>query len=125
MEAKSDTCNSQKYECGDGNMDWLAMLALSYFSENDLQSDAVLQLEDRDALPAYSDTCSSQKYECGDGNMDWLATLALSYFSVNDLQSDAVLQLDDGNAFPVHRETLWKCSEYFRFVCLLIWLINM
>jgi hypothetical protein len=67
-----------------------------------------------------SDTCSSLIYECGDGDMDWLTTLALGYFSEKILQSDTVLQLEDGGTLPVNRETLWKCSEYFRFVWLLI-----
>jgi hypothetical protein len=66
-------------------------------------------------MEAKSDTCSSQKYECGDGDTDWLATLALSYFSENNLQSDTVLRLEDGGTLPVNRETLSKCSEYFRF----------
>jgi hypothetical protein len=75
-------------------------------------------------MEAKSDTCSSQKYECSDGDMDWLATLPLRYFSENNLQSDAVLQLEDGGALPVNRETLSKYSEYFRFVWLLICLID-
>jgi hypothetical protein len=58
MEAKSNTSSSQKYECGDGDMDWLAMLALSYFSENNLQSDAVLSLEDGGTLPVNRETLS-------------------------------------------------------------------
>jgi hypothetical protein len=76
-------------------------------------------------MEATSDTCSSQKYECGDGDTDWLARLALNYFSENNLHSDAVLQLEDGGTLPVNRETLSKCSEYFRFVWLLKWLIDM
>jgi hypothetical protein len=74
---------------------------------------------------AKADRCSSHKYECGDGDVDWLATLAVSYFSENNLQSDAVLQLEDGGNLPVNRETLWKCSEYFRFVWSLIRLTYM
>jgi hypothetical protein len=76
-------------------------------------------------MEAKSDTSSTQKYECGDEDMDWLATLALSYFAVNNLHSDAVLRLEDGGNLPVNRETLSKYSEYFRFVSLLIWLIDM
>jgi hypothetical protein len=76
-------------------------------------------------MEAKSDSCSSQKYECGDGDMETQATLALSYFSENNLLSDAVLQLEDGDTLPVNRETLSKYSEYFRFVWLLICLIDM
>jgi hypothetical protein len=71
------------------------------------------------------DSSSSQKYESGTGDMETQATLALSYFSENILQSDAVLRLEDGGTLAVNRETLSKCSEYFRFVWLLIWLIQM
>jgi hypothetical protein len=56
MEAKSDGSISQKYECGD--RDWLATLALSYFSENNLQSDAVLSLEDGGTLLVNRETLS-------------------------------------------------------------------
>jgi hypothetical protein len=76
-------------------------------------------------MEAKSDNSSLQKCQCGDGDTDWLATLALSYFSENNLQSDAVLRLEDGGTLPVNKETLSKYSEYFRFVCLLIWLIDM
>jgi hypothetical protein len=76
-------------------------------------------------MEAKSDSSSSQKYECGDGDMETQATLALSHFSENNLQSDAVLRLEDGGTLPVNRETLSKYSEYFRFVSLLIWLIDM
>jgi hypothetical protein len=76
-------------------------------------------------MEAKSDTSSSQKYECGDGDADWLATLAFSYFSETNLQSDAVLSLEDGGTLPINRETLSKYSEYFRFVWLLILLIDM
>jgi hypothetical protein len=72
-------------------------------------------------MEAKSDNSISQKYECADGDADWLATLALSHFSETNLQSDAVLRLEDGGTLPVNRETLSKYSEYFRFVCLLIW----
>jgi kelch-like protein 10 len=65
-------------------------------------------------MEAKSDSSRSQKYECDNGDTDWQATLALSYFSENDLQSDAVLRLEDGGTLPVNRETLSKCSEYFR-----------
>jgi hypothetical protein len=58
MEAKSDSCSSHKYECGDGDTGWLATLALSYFSENNLQSDAVLSLEDGGTLPVNRETLS-------------------------------------------------------------------
>jgi hypothetical protein len=75
-------------------------------------------------MGAKSDSSSSHTYESGDGDTDWLATLALSYFSENNLQSDSVLSLEDGGTLPVNRETLSKCSEYFRFVWLLIWLID-
>jgi hypothetical protein len=57
--------------------------------------------------------------------METQATLALSYFWENILPSDVVLRLEDGSTLPVNRETLSKCSEYFRFVWLLIWLIDM
>jgi hypothetical protein len=75
-------------------------------------------------MESKSDTSSSQKYESGDGDTDWQATLALSYFSENNLPCDAVLGLEDGGTLPVNKETLSKCSEYFRFVWLLIWLID-
>jgi hypothetical protein len=58
MEAKSYTCSSQKFECGNGDTDWLATLASSYFSENNLQSDAVLSLEDGGTLPVNRETLS-------------------------------------------------------------------
>jgi hypothetical protein len=58
MEAKSDSSSSQKHECGDGDTDWLATLALNYFSETNLQSDAVLQLEDGGTLPVNRETLS-------------------------------------------------------------------
>jgi hypothetical protein len=76
-------------------------------------------------MEAKPDSSRSQKYECGDRNMETQATLALSYFSENNLQSDAVLRLEDGVTLPVNRETLSKYSEYFRFVWLSIWLIDM
>jgi hypothetical protein len=76
-------------------------------------------------MEAKSDTSSSQKYECGDGDTACLATLAFRYFPENNLLSDAVLRLEDGGTLTVNRETLSKCSEYFRFVWLLIWLIDM
>jgi hypothetical protein len=76
-------------------------------------------------MEAKSDSSSSQKHESGIGDTDWLATLALSYFSEKNLQSDAVLSLEDGGTLPVNRETLSKYSKYFRFVWLLIWLIDM
>jgi hypothetical protein len=65
MEAKSDNCNSQKYKCGTGDKDWLATLALSYFSEN-LQSDALLRLEASSALPVNRETLSkySEYFRC-------------------------------------------------------------
>jgi hypothetical protein len=58
MEAKSDSSSSQKYECGDRDTDWLATMALGYFSENNLQSDAVLGLEDGGTLPVNKETLS-------------------------------------------------------------------
>jgi hypothetical protein len=58
MEAKSDTSTSQKYECCDGDTDWIATLALSYFSETNLQSDAVLSSEDGGTLPVNRETLS-------------------------------------------------------------------
>jgi hypothetical protein len=58
MEAKSDSSSSQKHECGDGDTDWLATLALSYFAENNLESDAVLRLEDGGTLPVNRETLS-------------------------------------------------------------------
>jgi hypothetical protein len=42
-----------------------------------------------------------------------------------NLLCDAVLRLDDGGFFRVHRVILSMRSEYFRFVHLLTWLINM
>jgi hypothetical protein len=76
-------------------------------------------------MEAKSDSSISQIYECGEGDADWLATLALSYFSETNLLSDAVLSLEDGGTLPVNRETLSKYSEYFRFVFLLIWFVDM
>jgi hypothetical protein len=76
-------------------------------------------------MEAKPDNSNAQKYESDTGYMETQATLALSYFSENNLQSDALLGLEDGGTLPVHRETLWKCSEYFRFVWLLIRLIDM
>jgi hypothetical protein len=66
-------------------------------------------------MEAKPDSSSSQKYESGTGHMERLAELAESYLSENNLQPDAVLRLEDGGTLPVNRETLWKCSEYFRF----------
>jgi hypothetical protein len=76
-------------------------------------------------MEAKSDTCNSQKYVCGDRGMGTQDLLILSDFIENNLLCDAVLRLEDGGAFPVCKETLSKCSEYFRFVWLLIWLTNM
>jgi hypothetical protein len=73
-------------------------------------------------MEAKTDSSNAQKYECGDGNMETQATLALSYFSDNNLPSDAVLRLEDGGTLPVNRETLSKCSEYFR--CLIIDMVD-
>jgi hypothetical protein len=70
------------------------------------------------------ESSNAQKYGSGTGDMEMQATLALSFCSENNLQSDAVLRLEDGGTLPVNKETLWKCSEYFRFVCLLIWLLD-
>jgi hypothetical protein len=58
MEAKSDSSSSQKYECCDGDTDWIATLALSYFSDNNLRSDAVLSLDDGGTLPVNRETLS-------------------------------------------------------------------
>jgi hypothetical protein len=58
MEAKPDSSNAQKYESGTGDVDTQATLALSYFAENNLQSDAVLRLEDGGTLPVYRETLS-------------------------------------------------------------------
>jgi hypothetical protein len=71
-------------------------------------------------MEAKPESSNAQKYEGGTGDTETQATLALSYFSENNLQSDAVLQLEDGGTLPANRETLSKCSEYFRFVWLLI-----
>jgi hypothetical protein len=76
-------------------------------------------------MEAKQDSNSSHKYEIGTRDMETQSTLALSYFSENNLQSDAVLRLEDGGTLPVNRETLSKCSDYFRFVWLLMWLIDM
>jgi hypothetical protein len=51
----------------------------------------------------------------------------LSYF--NDLREknllcDSVLRLEDGGVYRVHRPILSAGSTYFRFVWLLMWLIN-
>jgi hypothetical protein len=58
MEAKPDSSSSQKYESSTGDMERQATLALSYFSENNLQSDAVLSLEDGGTLPVNRETLS-------------------------------------------------------------------
>jgi kelch-like protein 10 len=58
MEAKSDSSSSQKYECGNGDIETQATLAFSYFSENNLTCDAVLRLEDGGTLPLNRDTLS-------------------------------------------------------------------
>jgi hypothetical protein len=76
-------------------------------------------------MEAKPDSSNAQKYESGTADMETPATLALSYFSENNLPCDAVLRLEDGGTLPVNRETLSKYSEYFRFVWLLIWLIDM
>jgi hypothetical protein len=75
-------------------------------------------------MEAKPDSSNAQKYDSGTGDMETQSTLALSYFSENNLQSDAVLRLEDGGTLTVNRETLSKCSEYFRFVWLLIRLID-
>jgi hypothetical protein len=66
METTPDSSSSPKYECGDGDMDWLATLAVSYFSENNLQYDAVLRLEDGGTLPVNRETLSkySEYFRC-------------------------------------------------------------
>jgi hypothetical protein len=76
-------------------------------------------------MEAKPDSSSSQEYESGTGDMETLAELAKSYLSENNLQSDAVLRFEDGGTLPVNTETLLTCSEYFRFVWLLIWLIDL
>jgi hypothetical protein len=76
-------------------------------------------------MEAKPESSNAQKFGSGSGDMETQCTLVLSFFSENNLQSDAVLGLEDGGTLPVNRETLWKCSEYFRFVWLLIWLIDM
>jgi kelch-like protein 10 len=76
-------------------------------------------------MEAKSDTCNSRKCVYGDGGVGTQDLLILSDFMQNNLLCDAVLRLEDGGVFPVHRETLSKCSEYFRFVWLLIWLTNL
>jgi hypothetical protein len=76
-------------------------------------------------MEAKPDSSNAQKYESGTGDMETQATLALSYLSEKNLPCDAMLGLKDGGTLPVNRETLSKCSEYFRFVWLLIWLIDM
>jgi hypothetical protein len=58
MEAKPDSSSAQKYECGDGDMEKQATLALSYLSDNNLQSVAVLRLEDGGTLPVNRETLS-------------------------------------------------------------------
>jgi hypothetical protein len=75
-------------------------------------------------MEAKPESSNAQKYESGTGDMAREATLALSYFSENNLPCDAVLRLEDGGTLPVKRETLSKCSDYFRFVKLLIRLID-
>jgi hypothetical protein len=68
MEAKSDTSSSQKYECGDGDT-----LALSDFSETNLQSDAVLSLEDGGTLPVNRENLSKySEYFRFDWLLIWL-----------------------------------------------------
>jgi hypothetical protein len=83
------------------------------------------QLSKTQEMEAKPDSSSSQKYKSGTGDMETQAELALSYLSENNLPSDAVLSLEDGGTLPVNSETLSKCSEYFRFVWLLIPLIDM
>jgi kelch-like protein 10 len=50
--------------------------------------------------------------------------LYLNYLREKNLLCDAVLRLQDGGVFHVHRPFLSACSTYFRFVWLLMWLIN-
>jgi hypothetical protein len=55
--------------------------------------------------------------------------IAEAMLSLNDLREtnvpcDAVLRLEDGGVFLVHTPILSECSTYFRFVWLLLWLIN-
>jgi hypothetical protein len=50
--------------------------------------------------------------------------LPMNYVRENTLPCDAVLRLEDGHVFGVHRSILSECSTYFRFVWLLMWLIN-
>jgi kelch-like protein 10 len=76
-------------------------------------------------MESKSDTCNSRKCVYGDGGVDKQDLLILSDFMQNNLLCDAVLRLEDGGVFPVHTETLSKCSEYFRFVWLLILLTNL
>jgi kelch-like protein 10 len=72
------------------------------------------QLSKTQKMEAKPDSSSSQKYKSGTGDMETQATLASSYLSENNLPSDAVLRLEDGGSLPVNRETVSKCSEYFR-----------
>jgi hypothetical protein len=74
-------------------------------------------------MEAKPDSSNAQKYESGTWDLKTQATLALSYFSEN-LPCDAVLRLDDGGTLPVNTETLWKCSEYFRYIWLMVRLID-
>jgi hypothetical protein len=64
------------------------------------------------------------EHRCEEAELE-LSDMDRSSEDIQHQMSDAVLRLEDGGTLPVNRETLWKCSEYFRFVWLLIWLIDM
>jgi kelch-like protein 10 len=76
-------------------------------------------------MEAKAETCNSQKFlrEHGDGSMGIEDMLTMNDLRKNNMLCDAVLRFDDGSTLSVHRVILSVCSEYFRFVWLIIWLI--
>jgi hypothetical protein len=58
MEAKSDKISSQKCECDDRYMSWLALLLPKDFIEKNFPRDAVLRLEDGSAFHVHKETLS-------------------------------------------------------------------
>jgi hypothetical protein len=49
---------------------------------------------------------------------------ALNESRAKNILCDAVLRTEDGGAFPVQRTVLLRHSDFFRFVCLQLYFIN-
>jgi hypothetical protein len=63
MEAKAETCNSQKFlrEHGDGSMGIEDMLTMNDLRKNNVLCDVVLRLDDGSTLSVHSDSLCMQR----------------------------------------------------------------